>query len=197
MRRPSFPTVISLIALFVALGGTSYAVIKLPANSVGSRQLKANAVSAAKIRNGSVGRADLDAAARGLRGPRGPAGPAGAAGGGSATAIEDWHPLAFAAGWTNYGAGYFAAAYRKDAVGRVTLRGLVRKDGTPVSGEAIATLPAGYRPQSRALFAVGAGGPSDIYGRVDVLPNGEVQFIAGAVVDGDFSGLDTISFSTD
>lgn len=27
MRRPSFPTVISLLALFVALGGTSYAEV--------------------------------------------------------------------------------------------------------------------------------------------------------------------------
>lgn len=29
IRRPSFPTVISLIALFVALGGTSYAAVAL------------------------------------------------------------------------------------------------------------------------------------------------------------------------
>ncbi len=50
MRRPSFPTVISLIALFVALGGTSYAVIRLPAKSVGNRELKSNAVTSAKIR---------------------------------------------------------------------------------------------------------------------------------------------------
>ena len=32
--------VIALIALFVALGGTSYAALNLPANSVGTRQLK-------------------------------------------------------------------------------------------------------------------------------------------------------------
>ena len=30
--------VVAYIALFVALGGTSYAAIKLPANSVGTRQ---------------------------------------------------------------------------------------------------------------------------------------------------------------
>jgi hypothetical protein len=35
-KRPSLPAVSSLIALFVALGGTSYAVIKLPASSVGT-----------------------------------------------------------------------------------------------------------------------------------------------------------------
>jgi hypothetical protein len=31
---------VALLALFVALRGTSYAAIKLPANSVGSKQLK-------------------------------------------------------------------------------------------------------------------------------------------------------------
>lgn len=42
MARPSFPTATSLIALFVVLGGTSCAVIELPAKSVGNRELKSN-----------------------------------------------------------------------------------------------------------------------------------------------------------
>jgi hypothetical protein len=45
---------ISLIALFVALGGTTYAASNLPANSVGTRQLKKNAVTSTKIKNGAV-----------------------------------------------------------------------------------------------------------------------------------------------
>ena len=49
-RAPSPALVISLIALFVALGGTSYAAItRLPANSVGTAQLKNNAVTGAKL----------------------------------------------------------------------------------------------------------------------------------------------------
>ena len=32
--------VVAYLALFVALGGTSYAAIRLPANSVGARQIK-------------------------------------------------------------------------------------------------------------------------------------------------------------
>lgn len=48
-RAPSPALVISLIALFVALGGTTYAAVNLPANSVGTAQLKNNAVTAAKI----------------------------------------------------------------------------------------------------------------------------------------------------
>jgi hypothetical protein len=39
----------ALIALFVALGGTSYAATRLPSNSVGSRQIRNGAVTAEKL----------------------------------------------------------------------------------------------------------------------------------------------------
>jgi len=38
------------IAVFIALGGASYAAIKLPKNSVGGKQLKKNAVTTAKVK---------------------------------------------------------------------------------------------------------------------------------------------------
>ena len=57
--RPSPALVISLIALFIALGGTGYAALKLPRNSVGTRQLKNNAVTSSKVKNGSLTGADL------------------------------------------------------------------------------------------------------------------------------------------
>jgi hypothetical protein len=65
--------------MFVALGGTSYAATRLPANSVGTRQLKANSVNSAKVRNGSLTARDF-AAANLPVGPSGPAGPKGDAG---------------------------------------------------------------------------------------------------------------------
>jgi hypothetical protein len=37
------------LAVFIALGGASYAVTQLPANSVGSRQIKAHAVTKPKL----------------------------------------------------------------------------------------------------------------------------------------------------
>jgi hypothetical protein len=46
--------VVACIALTVALGGTSYAAIKLPKNSVGAKQLKKNAVTAAKLKTNAV-----------------------------------------------------------------------------------------------------------------------------------------------
>ncbi|HET9125669.1 MAG TPA: hypothetical protein VFN65_12380, partial [Solirubrobacteraceae bacterium] len=45
---------IALAALFVALGGTSYAAIALPKNSVGVRQLRPGAVTSRKIRVGAI-----------------------------------------------------------------------------------------------------------------------------------------------
>ena len=50
---------VAYIALFVALGGTSYAAISLPAGSVGTRQLRNGAVTTNKIGNGSITPAKL------------------------------------------------------------------------------------------------------------------------------------------
>jgi hypothetical protein len=52
--RLSFANVMSVIAVFIALGGASYAAVKLPKNSVGPKQLKKDAVTTAKIKNGAV-----------------------------------------------------------------------------------------------------------------------------------------------
>jgi hypothetical protein len=52
--------VVGYLALFVALGGTSYAAVNLPAGSVGTRQLRTGAVTNKKLAKGSVGAADLD-----------------------------------------------------------------------------------------------------------------------------------------
>jgi hypothetical protein len=65
---------IALLALFIALGGTSYAAIKLPANSVGSAQLKNRAVTPKKVSPAAV------KLFRGKRGPRGATGATGATG---------------------------------------------------------------------------------------------------------------------
>jgi hypothetical protein len=86
--------VIAYVALFVALGGTSYAAASLPNNSVGSKQIKAgavhtsdiasNAVTSAKVKNGVLRAADFRASdfaslkgATGAKGDKGDKGDAG------------------------------------------------------------------------------------------------------------------------
>ena len=81
----SLPLLVALLALVVALGGTSYAAVALAKNSVGARELKSDAVTSPDVRNGSL-RAD-DFASGQL--PAGPAGPPGGTGapGSSASAV--------------------------------------------------------------------------------------------------------------
>ena len=89
-RRPSPATGLSLLALFVALGGTSYAAISIGSaqvknNSLTSADIKNNAVKSIDVRNGSLLAKDfkpgqLVAGAPGASGPPGPVGPAGPAG---------------------------------------------------------------------------------------------------------------------
>jgi hypothetical protein len=83
---------VAYLALFVALGGTSWAAVTLPRNSVGSAQLKRGAVkspdvgrgavTSRAIRNRTIQRQDLAAnvLTTGPAGPVGAAGPAGAPG---------------------------------------------------------------------------------------------------------------------
>jgi hypothetical protein len=58
-RNLSFANVISLIALFVALGGASYAAVALPKNSVGAKQIKKNGVGASEIKKNAVRAAEI------------------------------------------------------------------------------------------------------------------------------------------
>lgn len=46
---------IALAALFIALGGTSYAAISLPAGSVGTNQIKNAAITPIKLNSGLIG----------------------------------------------------------------------------------------------------------------------------------------------
>lgn len=91
--------VVALIALAVALGGVGYAVVALPANSVGTAQLKNAAVTSKKVRNGTLLAVDFkkgqlprgprgyegEVGATGATGPTGAAGPQGPAGPAGAT----------------------------------------------------------------------------------------------------------------
>jgi hypothetical protein len=79
--RLTYANVIASLALFIALGGASYAAVQIPKASVGTKQLKRNAVTSPKVKPGSLLVSDFRASQRSqLRGPAGPEGPRGATG---------------------------------------------------------------------------------------------------------------------
>jgi len=85
IKRPSPAFVVACLALGVALGGTGYAAVVLPANSVGTTQLQRAAVIASKVKPHSLlasnfAPGQLPRGARGARGAKGDNGAAGAAG---------------------------------------------------------------------------------------------------------------------
>jgi Collagen triple helix repeat (20 copies) len=73
-RHLTYANVAATLALFLALGGAAYAATQLPKNSVGTNQLRKEAVTAAKIAKKT--RKQL----QGNRGPAGPQGPQGKTG---------------------------------------------------------------------------------------------------------------------
>src|SRR6476646_11617617 len=126
--QPSPALVISLIALFVALGGTSYAAINsLPKNSVGPAPLKKGAVTSSKI-------------AKGLKVKPQAWQSVGAAG-----------KPAFMNGWSNEDpVDEVTAAFYKDPFGVVHLKGIIAGG----SDSTVFKLPAGYRPSKAAIELV-------------------------------------------
>lgn len=54
LSRPSPAVIMSVVALFVALGGTSYAAFRLPPGSVGTKQLANGAVTTPKIKDRAI-----------------------------------------------------------------------------------------------------------------------------------------------
>ena len=89
--RLTYANVMATIAVFIALGGTGYAALTLPRNSVGSKQLRKGSVGTSELRTGAVRSKDIRnrtirltdvsrPARRALKGQTGAQGPAGAPG---------------------------------------------------------------------------------------------------------------------
>jgi hypothetical protein len=86
-RRPSHATVVAYLALFVALGGSSYAALRVGSgqivdNSVRSKDIRNNDVRSNDVKNRSLLAKDFKAGQlpAGQKGDAGPTGPTGAQG---------------------------------------------------------------------------------------------------------------------
>ncbi len=162
------------IAVFLALGGGTYAATHLAKNSVGTKQLKNGAVTETKIGDGAVSQSKLSPGAQSaLR-----SGPAGGALAGSypnprlAPAEQTHEVTAFgtcnsSTHWQNendVNPNFPKVGYFRDPLGVVHLRGAVSCPGMPPNAAStLLNLPAGYAPPLAEIFsAAGAVGPTEI-----------------------------------
>jgi len=102
-----------------------------------------------------------------------------------------WNSATPAGAWVQYGSGYANSSYTKsDTDNVVMLRGML-KSGSTTAGNTMITLPIGYRPKDRLIFAATS---NNALARVDVLPTGVVTFQAGSNA---WISLDNITFKAE
>lgn len=97
--RLTYANVTATLALFIALGGSSYAAFTLPRNSVGSKQIRTGAVSSRQLHDRTIRLRDINVSTRrALKGQRGATGATGAAGPAGAPAVRFFASVSAAGG---------------------------------------------------------------------------------------------------
>ena len=163
--RLTYANVMATIAVFVALGGASYAATKLPKNSVGSKQIKKDAVVTTKIKKGAVTGAKIKTSSLGIVPTAANATHADTAANAThadsaAVASSIAPPEAphlvgaldeppFAGEWENNGGSLTPISFYKDREGVVHLEGIASSNNL---ADLVFTLPSGYRPNGDQLF---------------------------------------------
>ena len=220
MRHLSFSNAISVLALFVALGGTTYAAVKIKADSVGSKQVRNDSLSGEDVREGSLGQVPSAASAASASAA------ANAANAGLLDGLDSAQLARRGVAFTTVGdahqsgnppgrfsclhsdgvscdayfenldgaGGYASAAFGRDDFGIVHLQGAVSYADfatSPVTPGPVFTLPAGLRPADRRVFTALRDGTAPV--RIDIEASGQVN-VAAPYADGDWFSLDGIDF---
>jgi len=193
---------VALLALFVALGGVSYAAVKINGKNIKNGTvtgkklkngtLKGNKIAANAIGGGAVNESSLgkvpSAANADSAGSAGSAGNAAQLGGQAASSyaklgLEAVHVIgapgepAFQNTWGFFGNGG-QTGFWKDQYGVVYFQGALDPNNNPPNDVVAFTLPAGYRPPQSVTFTGLEGqGPNaeNEDCRVTVFPSGNVS----------------------
>jgi len=210
-RRPRHATIVAYLALFVALGGSSYAALRVGSaqivnNSVRTKDLRNNDVRGKDVRNNTLTGADINEARLGTVPSANTANSAATATNATnASALQGYGPDAFAPssiesarvvgapgeppytnGWAAIGTSEGGVSFYKDSYGIVHLQGNATHSGA--SATSVFTLPAAYRPAVDLFFP--GYGPAGVVS-IDVEPNGAVTVFPTATT---YIGLSSISF---
>ena len=152
--RLSYANVTATLALFIALGGTSYAAVTLPKNSVGHSQIKKNAVRSGEIRSKSIRLSDISTRTRsalgGQAGPPGPQGPAGPPAVSEHVQVDSGGGSKGTGSVTHTESNIYTAIFKRDVSACAYGVSLVAAQNGPVFEE----------PPAGRITAASAGGPN-------------------------------------
>ena len=107
---------------------------------------------------------------------------------------DAWHPPTFINSWTNYANNYLPGGYTKDALGRVHLRGTIRRTAAGWASLPAFNLPVGYRPAKQVAIATSGFGK---HAQVEITATGSLSIVAADSATPESAlCLDNISFDT-
>lgn len=178
--RPSPSSVLAVLALIAALGGTGYAAFRLPKGSVGTSQLKDGAVTARKVRLHSLLAVDFKpgqlrsgangtTGGNGAAGGQGPAGTQGAPGPAGAAGTARAYGVVSAAGALNSARSKAIASVSKPA-GTFGIYCVALAAGIDPASTTIVAVPDNSDPasSSKAIAQVDSSAADCPAGRLEV-----------------------------
>jgi hypothetical protein len=204
LPRPSPALVIALLALFVSLGGTGYAALRVTGknianNSITGQDVKTRSLSGSDVKRNTLTGAQIRESSL-AKVPNAERADNAASLGGSAAATYAktsaltggaWIAITPKNGWAAATLSTQSApSYWKDAVGVVHLRGgLTRTTGTSTNAF---ELPSGVRPAASVFLAADSGSGTVVAARVFIGPDGQASIVGTGTPA--FTSLDGLSF---